>query len=340
MSRVLVGHSYFLRFDPKLWQAMQPYPPLGTLYAAALLRQAGHEVSFYDAMLETSTKGWGEMLDASSPDVAILFEDNFNYLSKMCLLNMHEAAFEMIGAAKSRGCRVIVCGADVTDNGEAYLDQGADFAAIGEADETVLELVQALDSNNADSASIAGVVYRTSSGETSSTGRRPVMRELDSLPEPARDLIDLNRYRAAWQRHGRFSMNLVSSRGCSFHCNWCAKPIWGQRYNVRSPASVAAEIETLRELGADHIWFMDDYLGYQTRVVGSTFRSDREARYAGSVQVSEPSRPPPATWGDRCPRGGWLRDGLDRRRVRLAEGPRCDGEGDNGCSDAGSGERA
>ena len=260
MSRVLVGHSYFLRFDPKLWKAMQPYPPIGTLYAAAMLREAGHDVGLFDAMLETSTEGWAQMLDTGAPDVAVLFEDNFNYLSKMCLLNMREAAFEMIGAAKSRGCPVIVCGADVTDNAEAYLARGADFVAVGEADETVVELIRTLESNSADFASVTGLVYQTRWGETVTTGRRPVMRELDSLPEPARDLLDLDRYRAAWQRHGRFSMNLVTSRGCSFHCNWCAKPIWGQRYNARSPASVAAEIETLRDLGADHLWFMDDIL--------------------------------------------------------------------------------
>jgi radical SAM superfamily enzyme YgiQ (UPF0313 family) len=87
------------------------------------------------------------------------------------------------------------------------------------------------------------------------------MRDLDALPAPARDLIDIERYRAAWQHNGRFSMNLVTSRGCPFHCNWCAKPIWGQRYNVRSPASVVAEVETLRGLGAGHFWFMDDILG-------------------------------------------------------------------------------
>jgi anaerobic magnesium-protoporphyrin IX monomethyl ester cyclase len=87
------------------------------------------------------------------------------------------------------------------------------------------------------------------------------MRDLDSLPSPAYDLIDLAAYRAVWQRHGRFSLNLVTSRGCPFHCNWCAKPIWGQRYNVRSPASVVEEVRTLRGLGARHLWFMDDILG-------------------------------------------------------------------------------
>jgi radical SAM superfamily enzyme YgiQ (UPF0313 family) len=111
--------------------------------------------------------------------------------------------------------------------------------------------------------------------EIVSTGHRPVMLDLDSLPEPARDLIDIEAYRAAWQRHGRFSMNLVTSRGCSFHCNWCAKPIWGQRYNVRSPECVVAEVETLRSLGAGHLWFMDDILGIKPGWI---------ARFAGLIE--------------------------------------------------------
>jgi radical SAM superfamily enzyme YgiQ (UPF0313 family) len=277
---VLIGHSYFLRFDPKLWRAMQPYPPLGTLYAAALLRRAGHEVRLYDAMLETSTAGWSAMLRAGKPEVAVLFEDNFNYLSKMCLLNMREAAFEMTAAAKAQGCTVVVAGADVSDNAALYIEHGADFAVLGEGEETVLELVDALAAGRTDFESIPGLVYPKSASPPSvaplssvapppappatpliNTGHRPVMRDLDTLPEPARDLIYLAAYREAWQRHGRFSMNLVTSRGCSFHCNWCAKPIWGQRYNARSPESVAAEVEALRRLGAEHLWFMDDILG-------------------------------------------------------------------------------
>jgi anaerobic magnesium-protoporphyrin IX monomethyl ester cyclase len=261
VTSVLVGHSYFLRFDPKLWRGMQPYPPLGTLYAAAMLRERGHDVAVFDAMLATSVSEWEAMLRRVRPSVAVLFEDNFNYLSKMCLLRMRDAAFAMIAAAKSAGCTTVVAGADVTDHAEDYLARGADYAVVGEGDETVCELVDLLAGGNADPDTIAGLVYRDASGAQRSTGRRTVMRDLDSLPAPARDLIDMESYRAAWRRHGRFSLNLVTSRGCPFHCNWCAKPIWGQRYNVRSPAGVAAEVEILRGLGADHLWFMDDILG-------------------------------------------------------------------------------
>ncbi|HWC30558.1 MAG TPA: radical SAM protein, partial [Dehalococcoidia bacterium] len=181
MSRVLLGHSYFLRFDPKLWQAMQPYPPLGTLHAASVLRESGHDVRFFDAMLAESTAGWHWMLRNERPDIAVLFEDNFNYLSKMCLLRMREAAFEMIGAARDAGCRVIVCGADVTDNAGDYLKHGASFALQGEGEETLIELLSALESGS-DAYSIPGLSYLDEAGEVVTTGRRPVIRDLDSLP--------------------------------------------------------------------------------------------------------------------------------------------------------------
>ena len=54
MPEVLFGQSYYLRFDPKLWAAMQPYPPLGTLYAAAYARSRGYSVALFDAMLAES----------------------------------------------------------------------------------------------------------------------------------------------------------------------------------------------------------------------------------------------------------------------------------------------
>src|SRR5919109_5197063 len=144
MTQILLGQSYFLRFDPKLWEAMQPYPPLGTLYAASYLRHHGYEVALFDAMLAESEDEWGMALDEHRPQYAILYEDNFNYLSKMCLLRMREAAFKMIEMATSRGCTVILCGADATDHYETYLAKGADYVLIGEGEETLVELLNRL----------------------------------------------------------------------------------------------------------------------------------------------------------------------------------------------------
>ena len=159
MAEILLGQSYYLRFDPKLWEAMQPYPPLGTLYAAAHLRKQGFRVAVFDAMLAHSTTEWQSALSEHQPTFAVLFEDNFNYLSKMCLLRMREAAFEMISMAKKKGCTVIVHGSDATDHSTEYLSQGADYILAGEAEMTLAELLAALTDRTQNSPErVGGVV--------------------------------------------------------------------------------------------------------------------------------------------------------------------------------------
>ena len=95
------------------------------------------------------------------------------------------------------------------------------------------------------------------------------MRDLNLLPMPARDLVDVNQYATAWKSaHGFFSLNIVSSRGCPYRCNWCAKPIYGDHFSVRSPLSVAEEMRKLKyECGAEHLWFADDIFGLKPKWV-------------------------------------------------------------------------
>jgi anaerobic magnesium-protoporphyrin IX monomethyl ester cyclase len=270
MTDVLIGQSYFLRFDPKLWDAMQPYPPLGSLYAASYLRDRGMDVALFDAMLAASEAEWGDALDRSRPRYAVLYEDNFNYLSKMCLLRMREAAFSMIEMARRRGCTVIVAGSDATDRAEQYLDHGAHFVLIGEGELTLGELLDSLDGrSDAPPNAILGLAYSDPAEHDGRvrTSRRPDLRDPDILPFPAWDLVDVPRYREIWyRRHGYYSMNMVTTRGCPYHCNWCAKPIWGQRYNSRSPDNVVAELRWLKTTyRPDHIWFADDIMGLKPR---------------------------------------------------------------------------
>jgi anaerobic magnesium-protoporphyrin IX monomethyl ester cyclase len=266
---ILFGQSYYLRFDPKLYAAMQPYPPLGTLYAASIARQAGYTVALFDAMLAEDTDAWAAALDRHQPRFAALYEDNFNYLSKMSLLRMREAAFVMIDAARTRGCIVIACGADETDHAALYLERGAHVVLIGEGDAALPEVLDHF-AGRPDAlplSAIRGIAYRDADGAVQRTPPRPVIDDLDSIPFPAWDLVDRDAYRTIWQsRHGYTSMNLVTTRGCPFHCNWCAKPIWGQRYNVRSPHNVVEEMAWLRHtFNPDHIWFMDDIMGIRDR---------------------------------------------------------------------------
>lgn len=276
---VLFGQAYFLRFDPKLWEARQPYAPLGALYAAACVRERGYRVRLFDAMLASSENEWAAALDASRPRFAVIYEDNFNYLSKMCLLRMRQAALTMIDLARARGITTIVAGADATDHPATYLERGADVVVIGEGETTLVELLERL-AGRSDIApptqptrpirpswdrlcDVAGLWMRDADGRYARTAPRATIRNLDSLPLPAWDLVDVDRYQSMWRsRHGYFSMNLVTTRGCPYHCNWCAKPIYGQRYAARSPEHVVEEMSWLkRTYRPDHVWIADDIFG-------------------------------------------------------------------------------
>ena len=280
MKSILFSHSYFLRFDPKQWATGQPYAPIGTLYAAALMREKGYTVSFFDTMFAHAPDDIMPSLDEHKPDFFILYDDGFNYLTKMCLTNMREAAFKMIKLAKEKGCTVIVSSSDSTDHYEQYLGEGADFIMLGEAEQTLTELAATIDQQQNNFLSIPGLAYKQDDARPDEhlnylckdesvgravikTVRRTVLKELDSLPFPAWDLVDIESYRKVWLKHkGYFSMNMATTRGCPFKCNWCAKPIYGNRYNSRSPQNVIAELKMLKEkFSFDHIWFCDDIFG-------------------------------------------------------------------------------
>jgi anaerobic magnesium-protoporphyrin IX monomethyl ester cyclase len=270
MLSILVCHSYFLRFDPKQVERAKPYPPLATLQVAAILRQAGHHVALFDAMLAEGIGEYDRKLAAVKPQVVLFYEDNFNFLSKMCLGKMRQAACEMIGTARRTGARVIASGPDVSDAPEPYLRSGADLVLVGEGLSALLELMPRLDStiHAANSELIHGI-----SGAAALVNERVVrINGAKVLPPAAQqgesaawDLVDMNRYRSTWiQAHGYFSLNMAASRGCSFRCTWCAKPIWGNQYLQRSAGAVAAEMLYLkRSFEPNHIWFADDIFGFR-----------------------------------------------------------------------------
>jgi anaerobic magnesium-protoporphyrin IX monomethyl ester cyclase len=290
MVDILLAHSYFLKYDPKQLQKMRPYAPLATLYAASALRARGYSVALFDAMLAESEEEFASALDQHQPRVVALYEDSFNFLSKMCLSRMREAACRMSGLARARGAAVLAAGPDVTDHPELYFPHGVQFALVGEADHTLLEIVDGLRYGRLGTGDwglgvrsdpqppipnlqslIPGLAFPDPSapGGVYHTAKRAPERQPDVFPIPAWDLLDVERYRAAWTAaHGYFSLNMVSTRGCPFHCNWCAKPIWGQRYAMRSPAGVAEELALVkRTLRPDHIWFADDIFGLRPRWV-------------------------------------------------------------------------
>jgi anaerobic magnesium-protoporphyrin IX monomethyl ester cyclase len=262
MNKILFSHSYFMRFDPKQWETGQPYAPLGTLYAAALMRENGYHVSLFDTMFVSDPGEVTAHIEKHQPDFFVIYDDGFNYLTKMCLTNMREAAFRMSRIAKDRGCTVIISSSDSTDHYEQYLNEGADYILIGEAEHTLLELTNALGKDEPDLFQINGLAFKQNDAVVKTKGRN-LIKDLDSLPFPAWDLADMEMYRRTWLKSsGYFSMNMSTTRGCPFKCNWCAKPIYGNRYNSRSPQNVIDELKFLKEKYLfDYIWFCDDIFG-------------------------------------------------------------------------------
>lgn len=260
MSDVLLTHSYHLPYDPKQMRKMRPYPPLGTLYAASSLRAADISVAVFDPMLEEPSSGFASALVRHQPKIVAVYEDDFNFLSKMCLTRMREVAWEIARNARAAGATVVVHGSDSTDHAELFLKNGFDYVLCGEAEETLAQLCRFI-LRRIRIPEIDGLVRPGKDGRAIQSAvklaRNPGWAE---LPAPSRELIDLEPYRVAWmQAHGYFSTNMVSSRGCPYRCNWCAKPISGNKFHLRSAIAVAEEMKLLKMRdGVQHVWFGDD----------------------------------------------------------------------------------
>lgn len=271
-AEVLLTHSYHLASDAKQWRKMQPYPPLGTLYAATALRQAGISVAVFDPTFAEPIDGFLDALEEHRPGLVVIYEDDFNFVTKMCLAHMRALACELATIAQLRGIPVVVHGSDATDHPEIYMDRGVTFVLNGEAEQALVDLCAQL--GKPPSAETAAAI-ETISGLVSRSGGRVSHKKPSrnpdwaSLPIVSRGLLDLAPYRDAWKAaHGFFSTNVVASRGCPFQCNWCAKPISGSRFQLRSAAAVADELHELKtRFGVEHIWFGDDIFALDRRWV-------------------------------------------------------------------------
>lgn len=240
MAEILLTHSNHVFSDPKQVRKMTPYPPLQTLLAAAMLRERGHSVALCDVALARSPEEeFRAALDRERPGFVAVIEDNFNFLTKMCLTRNRELAFRMAGMAREAGARAVVNGADASDRPMEYLRAGFETVIAGEVEGALAE------------------IDRLPRGAWRGASR---VADLDSLPDAGWDLVDMDAYRRAWnEAHGYFSLNLVSSRGCPYRCNWCAKPVFGAAYRFRSAERVAREMLRMKtEFGAQHVWFADD----------------------------------------------------------------------------------
>ncbi len=268
MADVLFVNPLFLNQDPVERQLVTPYFPLGLLYLAAVTREAGYDVAVFDAMFETSDDAFRAALQVHRPRVVGI----------AALATVRAAALRLAAIARDAGALVVLGGADPTGRPEAYLGgdgqaRAVDVVVVGEGERTFVELLGRLKAAGwqADTRldDLPGLALPPSDGKGAirRTPERPHIADLDSLPFPARDLVDVDRYQAAWRAaHGFSSLSVIAGRGCPYGCTWCQKSVFGRSYRMRSPDSVAEEMRQIKvRYNPDQIRVVDDVLGVDRR---------------------------------------------------------------------------
>jgi anaerobic magnesium-protoporphyrin IX monomethyl ester cyclase len=261
INMVVLTHAYFLCDDPKEQVIMKPYPPLGLLCLAAWLDQHGLENTVFDSTFSTFSEQKQYLL-AQKPAIVAIYA---NLMTKIRLIELMQ--FIRREPTLRHTC-IVLGGPDVTHNADNYLQSGADVIIIGEGEQTLQEVAQAVLAAPRQSMQertpalmmIPGLAFRLADGALHRTVAREKLRQIDELPVPARHKIDLPRYLNAWKNaHGHSAVSISTQRGCPYTCRWCSTAVYGQSYRRRSPQQVAAEIALLQQqYDFDLIWFVDD----------------------------------------------------------------------------------
>lgn len=246
--RLLLTHGFFLSEDPKEQSVMRPYPPLGILYLSAYLRKKGFDVDLYDSTFGSKEELFG-----------ILDRGPAGWLGIYGNLLTRGNVLEIAGRARGAGWRVVLGGPEPSNYAEEYLAAGADYIVNGEGELTMEQLLSGNPAPN-------GVMYRDCSGAIVRMPPSAQIAELDSLPWPDRERIDLSQYLSAWrERHGAGSVSLITARGCPYHCRWCSHSTYGKTHRRRSVRAVADEAEwVLNRYSPEMLWYADDVFTIHT----------------------------------------------------------------------------
>jgi len=250
--KILLTHGYFLNNDPKEKIIMKPYAPLGILYVSAYLESKGFANEVFDTTFSTMQELQKYLIEFK-PNVLAL------YVNLMTKLN----ALEIIKFVKSNlnQTKIILGGPEIRYNANDFLNFGADYLVIGEGEQTSLELITALNEKRYEGIkNIPGLGFKNQNNEITFTAEREKLKEVDSLPFPGRDKINLQLYLNAWkERHGENAISISTMRGCPYTCKWCSRAVYGLSYRRRLPKNVCDELELIqKEYNPDTLWFVDD----------------------------------------------------------------------------------
>jgi anaerobic magnesium-protoporphyrin IX monomethyl ester cyclase len=235
-------------FHPANDNSIFRFPPLGLGYIAAALRNHGVEVELVDCTFLRFSEAVKRIKQAK-PQIVGFYS----------MFSMKKTTLEIARALRNEGlsdCLLVVGGPLPSWAPESFLDV-FDVVVIGEGEETMPELAHCI-AFGQELSCVKGLVFRDGK-RIVSTGERPFIRDLDSLAFPTRELFDNEAYKKFYlNRFGYSTTSMITSRGCPFSCDFCSRPIFGADMRTRSVDNIVDEVEEIKALGYDRVWFADD----------------------------------------------------------------------------------
>jgi radical SAM superfamily enzyme YgiQ (UPF0313 family) len=252
MTDILLGHAYFLKYDVIERRVMKPYPPLGILYLSAFLKRQGFSVEVFDSTFRDFSD-FEDTVKRVKPRILGLYA---NIITRDNVLRLAQIA-------KANGVEFVVAGGpDASKWSDRYFANGVDIIGLNEGELTLQELIPWLQQTGMKNLEqVRGIMF-LKNGRVHRTPPRPAITDLDSLPWPDRDVLEMDQYFRAWKsHHGESSVSLITARGCPFHCAWCSSEVFGHTHRQRSPKDVVDEMLMLKErYNPDIMWISDDVL--------------------------------------------------------------------------------
>ena len=240
---------------------------MGLGYLAGALIAAGYEdVSLYEAQVE------------DEPLPSLLARERYDLVGISSPTPLIYETWEAAAQAKEQGAITVLGGPHLTLMPNESMERPeVDLVVRGEAEETVVEIVRAIESTGQQGlqsealrlpdepwGAIQGLTYRNLSGKVVHNLPRPLRHDIESIPWPAYHLFQIDRYTNlqpltdGLDPHAR-AYTLLTSRGCPYQCIYCSKPITGNTWRARSPEDVIAEWRYLvKEMRATEIGITDD----------------------------------------------------------------------------------
>lgn len=250
VTDLLLTHGYFLFEDEKERAIMKPYAPLGLLYISAYLKRAGFDVETFDTTFSDRDSLVARLVATPGGVVGV-------YTNLMTRAN----ALWIAEQAHAHGWTVIFGGPESANYPEDYIERGADIVVFGEGEATLEELLPVLrDRGPHRLHGVTGIAFRDEDGAVVRNEARDKVGDIDSLPWPDREAIDMGRYVDTWRtHHGMGSVNLITARGCPYKCNWCSHAVFGYSHRRRNPIDCVDEVQHIVErYSPEQVWYADD----------------------------------------------------------------------------------